>query len=59
MHTKKLVDIGTARKNADLYEDERKAFLRSLGTKDNLPGRAWETIGCVLFAVALLLLAFI
>jgi hypothetical protein len=63
MRTKKLVDIGTARKNSDLYEDERMAFLRSPGTKDNLPGWAGfylrDVIAAVLGALLLIVLCFI
>jgi hypothetical protein len=63
MRTKKLVDIGTARKNSDLYEDERKAFLSPPGTKDNLPGWAGfylrDLIAAVLGALLLIVLCFI
>ena len=63
MRTKKLVNIGTARKNSDLYEDERTAFLRSPGTKDNLPGWAGfylrDVIAAVLGALLLIVLCFI
>ena len=63
MRTKKLVNIGTARKNSDLYEDERTAFLKSLNTKDRLPGFAGlylrDLIAAVLGALLLIVLCFI
>ena len=63
MRNKKFVDIGTARKNSDLYEDERKTFLRPPGTKDNLPGLAGiylrDVIAAFLGALLLIVLCFI
>lgn len=62
MRNKKLVDIGTARKNSDLYERERKKFL-AIQAKDNLPGLAGiylrDVIAAVLGALLLIVLCFI
>ena len=63
MRNKKFVDIGTARKNSDLYERERHQFIDLLDTKDLLPGLAGiylrDVIAAVLGALLLIVLCFI
>ena len=63
MNIKKLISIRKARKNEDVFWQERQNFITSLGTKDTLPGseRLYirDCVASVLFSIALILIAFI